>query len=197
MTRQAFIERLRDGLRGLPQQAVADIVADYETHFADGAAAGRSDDEVAAALGDPARLARELRAEIGLKRWEESRSPSGAASAVFAVLGLGALDLLVLLPILMGVGGTLFGMALAAIAGLFAGGALFAAGPFADFPGGPAAAILGGLGVMSGATALGALVILVTVGLVNALVWYGRLHYRLLKPAIEPSLSSQSELARS
>ncbi|MEK7281428.1 MAG: hypothetical protein AAB037_03645 [Chloroflexota bacterium] len=24
------------------------------------------------------------------------------------------------------------------------------------------------------------------VGLVNLLVWYGRLHYRLLKPAIEP-----------
>ena len=27
---------------------------------------------------------------------------------------------------------------------------------------------------------------IVTVGLVNLLVWYGRLHYRLLKPAIEP-----------
>ena len=25
------------------------------------------------------------------------------------------------------------------------------------------------------------------MGLVNALVWYGRLHYRLLKPAIEPT----------
>ena len=25
-----------------------------------------------------------------------------------------------------------------------------------------------------------------TIGLVNALVWNGRLHYRLLKPALEP-----------
>ncbi|MDB5447414.1 MAG: hypothetical protein JWQ97_2731 [Phenylobacterium sp.] len=186
MTRQAFIARLRDGLRGLPPQSIADIVADYETHFTDGEAAGRSEAEVAEALGDPGRLARELRAEIGLKRWEEERSASGAASAVFAVLGLGALDLLVLLPVLMGVGGALFGLAMAAIAGLFAGGAVFAAGPFTDFPGGPAAAILGGLGLMSGATALGAVVILVTIGLVNALVWYGRLHYRLLKPALGP-----------
>lgn len=189
MTRQAFIARLRAGLRGLPPQTVDDIVADYETHFTDGEAAGRSEAEVAAALGDPGRLARELRAEIGLKRWEEERSPSGAAAAVFAVLGLGAIDLFVLLPILMTVGGVLFGMAMAAIGGLFAGGALFVAGPFSGFPGGPAAAILGGLGIMSGATALGALVILVGVGLVNALVWYGRLHYRLLKPA----LKSQSE----
>ena len=186
MTRQAFIARLRDGLRGLPPQAVADIVADYETHFADGEAAGRTEEEVAAALGDPGRLARELRAEIGLKRWEEERSPSGAASAVFAVLGLGALDLLILLPLLMAVGGTLFGLAMAAIAGLFAGGAIFAAGPFAGFPGGVWAAVLAGLGVMSGATALGAVVILVTIAIVNGLVWYGRLHYRLLKPALEP-----------
>lgn len=189
MTRQAFIARLREGLRGLPPQTVNEIVADYETHFTDGEAAGRSEADVAAALGDPGRLARELRAEVGLKRWEEERSPSGAAAAVFAVLGLGAIDIFVLLPILMAVGGILFGLAMAAIGGLFAGGAMFAAGPFSDFPGGPAAAILGGLGVMSGATALGALVVLVGVGLVNALVWYGRLHYRLLKPA----LKSQSE----
>jgi len=84
----------------------------------------------------------------------------------------------------MAIGGTLFGVGVAAIAGLFAGGALFAAGPFTDFPGGPAAAILGGLGLMSGATAVGAVVILVCIGLVNALVWYARLHYRLLKPAL-------------
>lgn len=186
MNRQAFIARLRDGLRGLPPQTIAEVVADYETHFADGEAAGRTDEEVAAALGDPGRLAREVRAEIGLRRWEEERSPSGAASAVFAVLGLGALDLLILLPLLMAVGGTLFGLAMASIGGLFAGGAMFAVGPFAGFPGGVWAALLAGLGVISGSVALGAVVALVTIGLVNALVWYGRLHYRLLKPALEP-----------
>ncbi len=184
MTRQAFIARLREGLRGLPPHTVADIVADYETHFADGVAAGRSEAEVADALGDPGRLARELRAEIGLKRWEEQRSPAGAASAVIAVLGLGALDLFILLPILMTVGGILLGVGVASIAGLFGGGAILAAGPFTDFPGGPAAAVLAGLGVICGSTALGALVVLITIGIVNALVWYGRLHYRLLKPAL-------------
>jgi uncharacterized membrane protein len=84
----------------------------------------------------------------------------------------------------MTVGGVLFGLSMAAIAGLFAGGAMFAAGPFADFPGGPAAAILGGLGVMSGATALGAVIALVGIGIVNGLVWYARLHYQLLRPAL-------------
>lgn len=185
MTRQAFIARLRDGLRGLPPQTVADIVADYDTHFADGAAAGRSEAEVAQALGDPDRLARELRAEKTLNRWREERSPSSAAAAVFAVLGLGAIDILVLLPILMAVGGTLFGCFIAAIAVFFAGGVVFAAGPFTNPPGGTAAALLAGLGLMSGAASLGALLSLVSIGLMNALVWYGRLHYRLLKPALE------------
>ncbi|MDB5419189.1 MAG: hypothetical protein JWP50_2608 [Phenylobacterium sp.] len=186
MTRQAFMARLREGLRGLPAQNQADIMADYEAHFAEGAAAGRSEPEVAAALGDPARLARELRAEAGLKRWEEERSASTAGAAVFAVLGLGAIDIMVLLPILMGVAGAIIGIGVAVIAVFFAGGAMFAAGPFSGFPGGAAAAMLGGLGLMAGAASGGAVLTIVTIGLINALVWYGRLHYRLLKPALEP-----------
>ena len=189
MTRQAFMARLREGLRGLPPSAVADIVADYENHFTEGAAAGRSEDDVAAALGEPGRLARELRAERGLQRWEEERTPSAGAGAVFAVLGLGAIDILFLLPILMGVGGAMFGIGVAVIAVFFAGGVVFAAGPFTGLPGGPAAAILAGIGLMAGATAIGALLAICTIGLVNALVWYGRLHYRLLKPALEPQVA--------
>ena len=186
MTRQAFMARLREGLAGLPVQTQAEIMADYEAHFTEGEAAGRSEADVAAALGDPGRLARELRAEAGLKRWEEARSPSNAAAAIFALLGLGAIDILVLLPILMGIGGAIFGCAVAAIAVFVAGGAVFAAGPFADIPGGPVAAVLAGLGLMTGAMSGGAVLAMITIGLVNALVWYGRLHYRLLKPALEP-----------
>jgi len=186
MTRQAFMARLREGLRGLPAQTEAEILADYETHFAEGAAAGRSEADVASALGDPGRLARELRAEAGLKRWESERNASSAGAAVFAVLGLGAIDIMFLLPILMGVAGAIVGVGVAVIAVFFAGGAMFAAGPFTDFPGGAGAALLGGLGLMAGAASIGALLTIVCIGLLNALVWYGRLHYRLLKPALAP-----------
>jgi len=186
MTRQEFMVRLREGLRGLPPQTVAEIMADYEAHFTEGEAAGRTQAEVAAGLGDPVRLARELRAESTLNRWREERSASAATAAVFAVLGLGAIDILILLPILMGVAGALFGFFIAAIVGFFAGGMMFVAGPFIDPPGGPLTALFGGLGIMAGSASLGALLTLVTIGLVNALVWYGRLHYRLLKPALEP-----------
>ena len=39
---------------------------------------------------------------------------------------------------------------------------------------------------MAGAVAIGALLSVVTILLVNALIWFARLHYRLLKPALEP-----------
>ena len=67
------------------------------------------------------------------------------------------------------------------------------AGPFAGFPGGPFAAILMGLGLMAGAVFIGALLTIVTVWLVNGLVWFARLHYRLLKPALEPQSDTQSQ----
>ena len=185
MTRADFMTRLRRGLAGLPVAAIDDIVTDYDTHFADAQAAGRSEQEVAEALGDPGRLARELRAEAGLRRWDEQKNPSAAAAAVFAVLGLGAIDILILLPILMGVIAVIFGLFVAVIAGLLSGAVVFAAGPFAEPPGGPLTAVLIGIGIMALSTSVGAVLTIVSVGLVNALVWYARLHYRLLKPAIE------------
>ncbi|MES2034098.1 MAG: DUF1700 domain-containing protein [Pseudomonadota bacterium] len=186
MTRADFMGRLSRGLAGLPATTIADITADYDTHFADGLAAGRTEAEVTEALGNPDRLARELRAEAGLKRWEEQKNPSAAAGAVIAVLGLGAIDILILLPILMGVIGTLFGLFVAVIAIFVGGGAVFSIGPFYDPPGGAATAFLAGIGMMAIATSFGALLTLATIGLTNALVWYARLHFRLLKPALEP-----------
>jgi uncharacterized membrane protein len=197
MTRDAFIARLRQGLSGLPEQARADIVSDYQTHFTEGAAAGRSEADIAAALGDPDRLARELRAEAGLKRWEAERNPEAAAAAVFAVLGLGAIDVLVLLPILIGVVSVLVAFIILALVGFVIGAVIFVASPFSHHLAPPWAGVLFGLGLMALSVANGSILTLVSVALVNALVWYGRLHYRLLKPAIDPTPAPRPELAAS
>ena len=42
MTRAEFIDRLKEGLVGLPTTTANDIIADYQTHFDDGIAAGRT-----------------------------------------------------------------------------------------------------------------------------------------------------------
>jgi len=88
MNRRLFINRLGAALRPMLAAAADEIIADYEGHFAEGLAAGRTEQEVAAALGDPERIARELRAEAGLKRWETERSPSAAFAAIIAIIGL-------------------------------------------------------------------------------------------------------------
>jgi uncharacterized membrane protein len=186
MTRQAFLDRLRAGLRGLPAPTIAEIIADYDAHFSEGVAAGRGEAEIAAALGDPDRVVREMRAEAGLKRWEEERNPSAAANAVFAVLGLGAIDILVLLPIVLPIAGTLLGFLVASLAMLGVGALMFAAGPFFIVGAPVAAIILAGLGLICAGVCFGCLTSAASIGFVNALVWYGRLHIRLLKPALEP-----------
>jgi len=186
MTRDEFLKKLHRGLAGMPADAIADIVADYDAHFEAAREEGRSEAEVAAALGDPGRLAREQKLEAGVKRWEEVRTPSSAASAIVGVLGLGAIDILVLAPILLPVIGVIFGLYLALFAVFIGGGVVLIAGPFSPFPGGVFAALLTGLGMMAGATAFGALLSIVTIWLVNGLIWFGRLHYRVLKPAIDP-----------
>ena len=185
MTRAEFLTRLRRGLNGLPPETIDEIVADHEAHFVEAQAKGRADPEIAAALGNPERLAREVKAEAGMARWEAEKTPSSAIAALVALLGLGAIDILILLPILMGVVSALIAVFGAAIAVFFAGGVVFVAGPFAEPPGGPVTAILAGIGVMALGVVMAAITTVFSIWLFNGLVWFGRLHYRLLKPALQ------------
>src|SRR5262245_12355469 len=104
MTRAEFLDTLRRRLAGLPMDEIDDLVGDYAAHFADGLAAGRSEVEIAEALGDPMRLARELRAEAGFRRWESEPTPGNFFAVLFGFLALVAVDFVFLLPLLVGLG---------------------------------------------------------------------------------------------
>jgi uncharacterized membrane protein len=191
MNRAMFLSELRMGLSGLPQSEIDDTVADYEAHFSDGLAAGRSEAAIANALGDPARLARELRAEAGFKRWETERSPGSMVSAVIALLGLATLDLIFLIPFVCVVGAILLSMLVTAIALLFAGGAVWLLALFpgvmisatSGMLGSGAALALAGFGLIAGGVGLGALTWLLLDVFVRGLVQYARLHFRLIDSA--------------
>lgn len=185
MTRAEFMGRLRRGLVGMPAAAADEIAADYEIHFEDGAAAGRSEAEVATALGDPDRLARELRAEAGAQRWRQEQNPSAAAGAIFGLIGLGAIDILILLPIVFPVFGAVLAVLVSGVGVFLAGGAVLVVGPFLGAPGGVLAAILMGVGLMGLGLFMGGLMAVLTKWLIDATVWYARLHYRVLKPALD------------
>jgi uncharacterized membrane protein len=182
MTKEAFLAALGAHLRGLPLAAREEILADYASYFDEGVAAGRREDDIAAALGEPSRLARELRAQAGLKRWDEERSPAAAAGAILAILSLGAIDLLILLPVLVTVFSLILVFALVA-AGMIVGGlVMLIAAPFGSFGGGLLPTTLGGVGVFAGGLSLAALQALIVIGLTNLLIRYGRFHVRLIKP---------------
>jgi uncharacterized membrane protein len=187
MTRNAFMTRLRQGLAGLDPDYIRDVMNDYETHFEDGEKSGRSEEEVAAALGDPGRLARELRAEAGFKRWEEHKTPGTMAGAVLALLGLATLDVMLLLPFLGAVFGIFVGCCVAVLVMVVVGfalmiGALFPGLAWFGLTGGPEVLAVGlvGMGMVALGVGLGALFSLLVNGIVKALVQYARLHFRLI-----------------
>ena len=185
MNRLAFLTILGDGLAGLPAHEIDGILADYDAYFDEAHASGRSEEAVAKALGDPRRLARELRAETGLRRWENHRSLGNSASVLLALGGLAAVDILFLLPLLFAVmlivlviGLVIFVLGIVGIGLLLS---LLKIGHFASI----AAIVLramAGIGLIAASVGCGALLLLALNGAVKMLGEYARLHYRLLKP---------------
>jgi uncharacterized membrane protein len=185
MNRVGFLRILHDGLAGLPEHEIDDILADYIAYFDEADASGRSEEEVAAALGDPRRLARELRAESGLRRWENHRSLGNSGAALLALGGLAAVDLLLLLPLLFAVMLAILVMGLVIfVLGIVGVGLLLSLFKIWHF--GSIAAIvlraLAGIGLITGSLGCVALLLLALNGAVKMLGGYARLHYRLLKP---------------
>lgn len=182
MNRDAFLRTLRLGLAGLPPQEIEDMVGDYAAHFAESHASGRSEEDVAAALGDPARLARELRAEAGLRRLEAHWSVSNLLAATLALAGLAIVDILFLLPLLIV---TIFiavglGIALAAIG---AAGLKIILSTLLFHFGEPITEILArlfiGAGLVSCLIGGGALLLMGLAMGIRILGHYARLHFRL------------------
>lgn len=180
MTKDAFLTNLREGMASLPPRTVAELMAGYDARFDAALADGLTEAEAAERLGSPGRLAAELAAEVSAA--PRVASSSGDITApILGLVGLAAVDLMILAPVLVAATGVLCGLAMASVGVFLGGGALFAVGPFASPPGGPFAAILAGLGLMAGAVCLTALLSLAAIGLAHLLVRYGRLHYRLVR----------------
>ncbi len=186
MTRTEFLDTLRRRLSGMSAEEVDDVIADYESHFAEGMAAGRGEDEIAAALGDPIRLARELRAESGFRRWEAERTPANFMSVLFGLLALLAVDFVLLLPVLA----ILFFFSLiAAIVAL----SLCLAGVvlIVNLPDWGSDALMdhslvritGGISMLGFGVGGGALLLMLGDWLVRVLGRFARLHYTLLNQA--------------
>jgi uncharacterized membrane protein len=185
MNRFDFLHALHDGLDGLAEPDIDEILSDYMAHFEEARAAGRSEEEVAAALGDPRQLARELRAETRLRHWESDHSLRNSATALLALGGLAAVDLFLLLPLLFVAGIALFVCGIVTfafgIAGLGTLLSLFKIAAFASITKLVLRAVVG-IALLAASVGIGSVLLLALNAVVRALGTYARLHYRLLKP---------------
>ena len=101
MKQEVFIEALRQELSSLPKPAVDEIIADYREYIGDALAAGRREEEVIAALGDPVKLARELKAQASYRQWQDRRSFGNLIRVVMSISTLGLLNVLLLIPFMV------------------------------------------------------------------------------------------------
>jgi uncharacterized membrane protein len=185
MTKDAFLRNLKQGLSGLPAEEVDEILADYSAHFAESGAHGRSEAEVAAALGDPARIARELRADMKLRRLETHWSFSNLMAATMALVGLAIVDLVLFLPLLIVavVLATAFAIVLVALGA--AGLKIFFTALFFD-PGGALTDLLArlfiGFGLVCSFIGGGASLLMAISAGVRVFGHYARLHFHVVQP---------------
>lgn len=185
MTQEQFLNELRRALVGVPAPDIEDIVADYQSYFAEALSAGRNIDDVVAAHGDPRRLARELRAELGLRHWEDRHSPGSFWNALLALGGLAAIDLFVLIPGLIILGFTVlilfFVLSLFGVIGIGTLLDLVSAG-HDPAEGTWTYLLFRSIGFL--AASLGGVVLLILAlgSGMKGLTRYVRLHYRLLRP---------------
>jgi uncharacterized membrane protein len=178
MSSALFLSRLRRGLQGLSPAEIDDIIADYKAHFSDAAEAGRPEADVAASLGDPLQLGREIRVESKLRRWEQRRNPRTFLRAGAALLPV--FSLAILLPVIAAV--LLCAGLVAYILYIVAGTGLHLMAGLASGGGNVVVPAMVGAGLLCGVVGFAAMMaLLLDIGM-RFLGRYVRENYRLLKP---------------
>lgn len=97
MNKKDFMNKLSAYLGGISVEDREDVISDFEEHFNEGLAEGRTEEDIADSLGDPKALANQLRASILVSEAEKTTSAVNITRAVFASLGIGFFNLVFIL----------------------------------------------------------------------------------------------------
>ncbi|HTM01100.1 MAG TPA: DUF1700 domain-containing protein [Candidatus Omnitrophota bacterium] len=84
---ERYLERIREGLRGMPRSEVDDIVRELRAHVEERSEAEGDRESALRSLGDPAELARQYRKERVVRRVECSRSPLAVLHGLLLLRG--------------------------------------------------------------------------------------------------------------
>ncbi|WP_405098906.1 HAAS signaling domain-containing protein [Oceanobacillus sp. FSL H7-0719] len=97
MTKERFLSRLQAALKRLPSEEQNDILSDYEEYFSIGLQDGKTEEEIAASLGSPAQLGRDLSVAYHVETVEDKGSASNFFRALWAIIGLSFFNLIIVL----------------------------------------------------------------------------------------------------
>ena len=180
MDKVTFLAQLKRALAQLPTKDRQDVIMDFEQHFVDGMSAGKSEEEVAAMLGNPRDIARQYISGIPAP---EPATAQGVGRGILASIGLLLFDAMIALPIiaaLFAVWASLWAVALS----LFAAGlACFVAPIIQGFP--VWFSIFAGLSLLGLSGLIGIGMFFVSKYFFIALKGYGIAHYRIIKGGIQ------------
>ena len=109
MGKLEYLDALKRAMLGLPPELQAKTLAWYEQRFVDGAAAGRSEPDIARELDDPKKVALTLRANTHMAAFAEQKNPANLVRLCASVLGLLVFNLFMVIP------AAVFGSLLAAL----------------------------------------------------------------------------------
>lgn len=121
MTKEKWLEKLKKGLTGLTKEEIEDIMADYKEYFYDALEKGRTEEEVTNSLGEPLKLAKQLKADSRIKTAQANMNPKNVLKAIFAIVTLSLFNLIIMLGPITAIIGLIFGGAVAGL-GILGGG---------------------------------------------------------------------------
>ncbi|MDF2675544.1 MAG: hypothetical protein K0R09_3816 [Clostridiales bacterium] len=121
MNKQEFMGKLSYALANMPSEEKNDILYDYEEHFRIALEKGKTEEEAAGDLGNPEAIAKAYKANAAINKAEADKSVKHITGAVFAVLGLGFVNLVFILGPYLGIVGALLGFFAASVGIVVAG----------------------------------------------------------------------------
>ncbi len=103
MNKDSFLKEIKKQFLFLDKEELEDVLNDYAEHFAMGLEAGRTEEEIAASLGDPKTLSKQYLAEFRLEQAKNKATPGNIARALLAVVALGLFNVIVMLGPIMAI----------------------------------------------------------------------------------------------
>ncbi|WP_229476723.1 DUF1700 domain-containing protein [Massilia rubra] len=101
MGKLEYLDALRRAMAGISADTQAKTLAYYEQRFVDGVAAGRTEEDVAAELDEPKKIAMTLRASVHMHSFEQKKNPSNLLRLLVSIVGLGIFNLFMVVPALV------------------------------------------------------------------------------------------------